>query len=97
MNIERTMHFYQIKWIDEENDRITKDIELFKGMIKSVYTKKPVKNKDYYRVLEDNTNDLNDGWFFGKSSKLKTDDYPLVHDIEGNNTSGLNLEKNQKY
>jgi len=40
MNIERTMYFYQIKWIDEENDRITKDIELFKGMIKSVCTKK---------------------------------------------------------
>jgi len=34
--------------------------------------------------------------FFGKSSKLKTDDYPLVHDIEGNNTSGLNLEKKSK-
>lgn len=96
--INRKIEFYEINWIDNEGKKVTKDKGFFSKMINSLFGRFPVDREEtIFKVLKNFTDEsVDDKWFFGILGKSITKDYPLVHEIEAGDITGLNLDDDKE-
>ena len=92
-NIRRYVYFYQISWINENDNVIFKNHDFFKKVFNKVCGVE--KFEGYWKSIEEYSKLNEENWIFGIISKTKTTDFPLKQNLDNHNLSSLELNENE--
>lgn len=90
--IKRTIHFYQIVWLNEKGEVKLKDKSFFDDIFKHIQLR--VDYEDYQEGLEKYDSEDED-WTWGIVSKTKKTDFPLKQNLEDYTLNELGLPENE--
>ena len=91
LNIRKKVYFYQISWINNGKDKISKDSKFFNSIIKNI---SPIEDKtDYKEIIGDIC--FEGDWIFGVIAKSKKTDFPLKQNFDDFSLKPLGLSENE--
>lgn len=90
--IKRTIHFYQIVWLNKKGEIKLKDKSFFDDIFKHILSR--VNHDDYQECLEE-YKFKDEKWTWGIISKTKKTDFPLKQNLDNHELNELGLPENE--